>query len=152
MHHFHWQSTEEECHYYILEAFILVFKQQICSHHNWHKYIVLLLICSFIIDRQMVLINILIGAFFHEESIIYAINNAPVKVSPLGVPPRLTQGILMEKQFVGQNPHPAMSSHYQNSLPKDYISTICNVRIMSEWYQKELLLSESPVWSDIPVS
>ncbi len=63
---------------------------------------------------------------------------------------RLTQGILIEKQFVGQNPHPTMSCH--QNLPSE--RSIFLPFVMSEWcqwYRKELLLSECPVWSDIPV-
>ncbi len=51
-----------------------------------------------------------------------------VNVSPEG--PRLTQGILTEN--LCQNPHHAMRLHCQNPLLKDYISTICNVRMMLE--------------------
>ncbi len=47
------------------------------------------------------------------------------------MPPKLTEGILMEKQLVGQNSHPAISCCCQNP-PKIYIFTICNVRMMSE--------------------
>ncbi len=38
------------------------------------------------------------------------------------------------------------------SSQKSYISTICNVRIMSELFQNKLLLSQSPVWSGGPLS
>ncbi len=62
--------------------------------------------------------------------------------APPPPPSRLTQGILMEKGFVKS--HPVIS--FRIPSQKIYIST--NVRIMSEWWWKELLLSESPVWSD----
>ncbi len=79
--------------------------------------------------------------------------NAPVKVNPMATE-YIEKGNLMEKRFVDQNPHPAMSCCYQNPPPamsccyqnphpamsccyqnpsqKIYISTICNVRMMSE--------------------
>ncbi len=44
-------------------------------------------------------------------------NNAPVNVNP--VPLRLTQGTLMEKRVVCQNPHPAISFHCRNPSSKD---------------------------------
>ncbi len=61
--------------------------------------------------------------------------NAPVKMSHRGTP-RLTQGILMEKQFISQNRHPAMSCCCQNPLPKDlyFYHLLCqnDVRVISE--------------------
>ncbi len=45
------------------------------------------------------------------------LNYAPVNVNSLG-PTRLTQGILTEKIFVCQNPHPAMDFICQNPHPK----------------------------------
>ncbi len=38
----------------------------------------------------------------------------------------------MEKLFCWSESLPAISFHCENHLPKDYISTICNVQIMSE--------------------
>ncbi len=55
--------------------------------------------------------------------------NACVNVNLM---PRLTQGILIEKGFVCQNPHPTICFLYQNPHEKIYIFTICKVRMMSE--------------------
>ncbi len=71
-------------------------------------------------------------------------SNAHVDVNP--VPLRLTQGILKEKRVVCQNPHAAISFHCQNTLPEDIFLPFCPF-IMSEWCQKNVLLSESPVCS-----
>ncbi len=52
-----------------------------------------------------------------------------------------------------QNTHPLMNFHVRIPSQNIYVSTICNyVRIMSEWCWKEILLSESPVWSNGPIS
>ncbi len=56
------------------------------------------------------------------------------------------------KTFLCQNLHHAMNFHCQNLLHKNYISTICYVKIMSEWCWKELLLLESSAESNGPIS
>ncbi len=67
-------------------------------------------------------------------------------MNPAGPFPSLTQGILMEERFVWQKSHPAIRFHCQNPSQKYIFLPF----VMSEWCWKELLLSESPVWSDVP--
>ncbi len=45
--------------------------------------------------------------------------------------PRLAQGILTEKIFLCQIPHPAMIFYCQKPILNDLISTICNIRMES---------------------
>ncbi len=57
------------------------------------------------------------------------VTNAPVNVNP--VPPPQADPRNSDGEKVCQNPHTAMSFHSE-SYPKRFVSTICNVRMMSE--------------------
>ncbi len=63
----------------------------------------------------------------HRSSCDYA----PGNVNP-APPPHQADPRKSDRKHVCQNPHPAMSFHCQNTPQNIYISTICNVRMMSE--------------------
>ncbi len=75
---------------------------------------------------------------WHTHLLIYWLPHSFIVVDIMHLPMWITcspgwlKQILMEKMFVRQNPHPAITFHCQTPLLKDLYSIICNIRMMLE--------------------
>ncbi len=95
------------------------------------------------------LLNYVIVFKQRGETIVFITCYAPVNANPVPPPtPHLADPRNSDWEKVSVRIHTLpLAFNVRITTQKIYISTTCNV-IISEWCWKELLLSESPVWSN----